>query len=284
MSTSHISVSSDFDDESTDSFVSYIILSDSKIEDVASPTVVLNYVLDSNTDTESFEVPASPDYTLGSNTETKPFEEDPQEAGLEKSSSSPPPSPSSPPPSPSVSSSPPPIMLPPCKRFMMTSSHQDTITEATTEAITPVRLCGEDWVARERISDLEFRLEDIETRLEANDAREIELGSRARALEDRFEPPENANNKTSGNGVNNETSGSARGVEHTVCSCLYKEFLTCKPSNFNGTEGAVGLTRWFEKIKSVFYICNCAKNFQVNECRHGYAVSSLLDTVYWSSE
>ncbi|GKB37820.1 hypothetical protein Tco_0882762 [Tanacetum coccineum] len=244
MSTSHISVSSDFDDESTDSFVSYIILSDSKIEDVASPTVVLNYVLDSNTYTESFEVPASPDYTLGSNTETKPFEEDPQEAGLEKSSSSPPPSPSSPPPSPSVSSSPPPIMLPPCKRFMMTSSHQDTITEATTEAITPVRLCGEDWVARERISDLEFRLEDIETRLEANDAREIELGSRARALEDRFEPP----------GLE---VGWIRRIQ--VLDTAYWGFL--------------GM-RCIELYPSVVF----------GECRNGYAISSLMDTVYWSSK
>ncbi|GJT13818.1 hypothetical protein Tco_0860860 [Tanacetum coccineum] len=41
------------------------------------------------------------------------------------------------------------------------------------------------------------------------------------------------------NEVNNETSGSARGLEHTVRSCSYKEFLTCKPRDFNGTKGAV---------------------------------------------
>ncbi|GJU21417.1 hypothetical protein Tco_1154759 [Tanacetum coccineum] len=32
----------------------------------------------------------------------------------------------------------------------------------------------------------------------------------------------------------------------------YKEFISCQPFCFNGTEGAVGLIRWFERIESVF--------------------------------
>ncbi|GKC64926.1 hypothetical protein Tco_1097524 [Tanacetum coccineum] len=28
--------------------------------------------------------------------------------------------------------------------------------------------------------------------------------------------------------------------------CSYKEFMSCQPFNFKGTEGAVGLIRWFE--------------------------------------
>nr|GEY55579.1 hypothetical protein [Tanacetum cinerariifolium] len=32
----------------------------------------------------------------------------------------------------------------------------------------------------------------------------------------------------------------------------YKEFISCQPFYFNGIEGAVGLIRWFERIKSVF--------------------------------
>ncbi|GKB12461.1 hypothetical protein Tco_0846384 [Tanacetum coccineum] len=28
--------------------------------------------------------------------------------------------------------------------------------------------------------------------------------------------------------------------------CSYKEFLRCQPINFKGSEGAVGLIRWFE--------------------------------------
>ncbi|GJX12942.1 hypothetical protein Tco_0204700 [Tanacetum coccineum] len=32
----------------------------------------------------------------------------------------------------------------------------------------------------------------------------------------------------------------------------YKEFINCQPFYFNGTEGAVGLIRWFERTESVF--------------------------------
>ncbi|GJX84071.1 hypothetical protein Tco_0333552 [Tanacetum coccineum] len=32
----------------------------------------------------------------------------------------------------------------------------------------------------------------------------------------------------------------------------YKEFVSCQPFYFNGTEGAVSLIRWFERNESVF--------------------------------
>ncbi|GKG52834.1 hypothetical protein Tco_0549946 [Tanacetum coccineum] len=32
----------------------------------------------------------------------------------------------------------------------------------------------------------------------------------------------------------------------------YKEFISCQPFYFNGTEGAVGLICWFERTESVF--------------------------------
>ncbi|GJX42361.1 reverse transcriptase domain-containing protein, partial [Tanacetum coccineum] len=34
--------------------------------------------------------------------------------------------------------------------------------------------------------------------------------------------------------------------------CSYKEFMSCQPINFKGSEGAVGLIRWFERTESVF--------------------------------
>ncbi|GKB29997.1 hypothetical protein Tco_0869398, partial [Tanacetum coccineum] len=37
----------------------------------------------------------------------------------------------------------------------------------------------------------------------------------------------------------------------------YKEFISCQPFYFNGTEGAVGLIRWFERTESVF---SCSKS------------------------
>nr|GFD04988.1 reverse transcriptase domain-containing protein [Tanacetum cinerariifolium] len=45
---------------------------------------------------------------------------------------------------------------------------------------------------------------------------------------------------------------------HTTCPCYYADFIKCHLLNFKGTEGAVGLTRWIEKIESVFNINGCA--------------------------
>nr|GFA28938.1 hypothetical protein [Tanacetum cinerariifolium] len=45
---------------------------------------------------------------------------------------------------------------------------------------------------------------------------------------------------------------------HTARPCYYADFMKCHPLNFKGTEGAVGLTCWIEKIESVFNISGCA--------------------------
>nr|GEX72415.1 reverse transcriptase domain-containing protein [Tanacetum cinerariifolium] len=43
----------------------------------------------------------------------------------------------------------------------------------------------------------------------------------------------------------------------------YKEFISCQPFYFNGTEGAVRLVRWFERTKSVFSPSKCAEEDRV---------------------
>ncbi|GJS80740.1 putative reverse transcriptase domain-containing protein [Tanacetum coccineum] len=50
--------------------------------------------------------------------------------------------------------------------------------------------------------------------------------------------------------------------------------------NDNGTEGVVGLTRWFEKIETVFHISNCPERYQVK-----YASCTLLNSAltWWNS-
>nr|GEX10703.1 hypothetical protein [Tanacetum cinerariifolium] len=48
-----------------------------------------------------------------------------------------------------------------------------------------------------------------------------------------------------------------------VQGCSYKTFMNCKPHSFNGTEGVVGLKRWFEKIKQVFEIYKCTEDDKV---------------------
>ncbi|GKB14893.1 putative reverse transcriptase domain-containing protein [Tanacetum coccineum] len=56
--------------------------------------------------------------------------------------------------------------------------------------------------------------------------------------------------------------------------------MKCQPLNFKGTEGVVGLTRWFEKMEIVFHISNCSEVYQVK-----YATCTLLDSAltWWNS-
>ncbi|GJT99679.1 reverse transcriptase domain-containing protein [Tanacetum coccineum] len=45
-------------------------------------------------------------------------------------------------------------------------------------------------------------------------------------------------------------------------ACNYKEFRAVMYENFHGTEGAISLTRWFEKLESQFGISNMASDFK----------------------
>ncbi|GJX89435.1 putative reverse transcriptase domain-containing protein [Tanacetum coccineum] len=66
----------------------------------------------------------------------------------------------------------------------------------------------------------------------------------------------------------------------TARECSYSEFLKCKPLDFKGTEGVVGLTRWFEKMESVFSISNCTAASQVK-----FATCTLQDDAltWWNA-
>ncbi|GKD45254.1 hypothetical protein Tco_1269899, partial [Tanacetum coccineum] len=57
-----------------------------------------------------------------------------------------------------------------------------------------------------------------------------------------------------------------------VRKCSYKEFLSYQPFNFKGTEGAVGLIRWFERTASVFYRSNCTE-----DCKVKFATGTLTE-------
>ncbi|GJT70995.1 hypothetical protein Tco_1030281 [Tanacetum coccineum] len=59
----------------------------------------------------------------------------------------------------------------------------------------------------------------------------------------------NINNANNGNGGNN--------------GCSYKTFLACNPLVYDGKGGAIALTRWIEKIKSVIDNSECAENQKV---------------------
>ncbi|GKD27545.1 hypothetical protein Tco_1233759 [Tanacetum coccineum] len=84
----------------------------------------------------------------------------------------------------------------------------------------------------------------------------------------------NGNGNRGGNGYNPE------GFVHVARECTYQDFLKCQPLSLNGTEGVVGLTRWFEKMETVFYISNCPEKYQVK-----YATCTLLNSAltWWNS-
>ncbi|GJR61433.1 retrovirus-related pol polyprotein from transposon TNT 1-94 [Tanacetum coccineum] len=83
---------------------------------------------------------------------------------------------------------------------------------------------------------------------------------------------ENGGNGGNGNGGNGENRNGNRNGNHgmnyggfmpVARECTFQDFLKCKPHNFSGTEGVVGLTRWFKKMESVFNISNCPPKYQV---------------------
>ncbi|GJZ88781.1 putative reverse transcriptase domain-containing protein [Tanacetum coccineum] len=79
-------------------------------------------------------------------------------------------------------------------------------------------------------------------------------------------------NGGNGNGRNENPDENVRGARHVARECTYQDFMKCQPLNFKGTEGVVGLIRWFEKMETVFHISNCPEKSQVK-----YATCTLLD-------
>ncbi|GJU54879.1 hypothetical protein Tco_1228593 [Tanacetum coccineum] len=58
-------------------------------------------------------------------------------------------------------------------------------------------------------------------------------------------------NSTNGDGSHISHEDKRRNMQ-TARPCFYVDFMKCQPLNFKGTEGVVGLTRWIEKMESVF--------------------------------
>nr|GEW35834.1 reverse transcriptase domain-containing protein [Tanacetum cinerariifolium] len=61
--------------------------------------------------------------------------------------------------------------------------------------------------------------------------------------------------------------------------CTYEKFMSCQPFYFNGTEGVVGLIRWFKRTESVFSRSNYAKKNKVK-----FAINTLTEeALFWSN-
>nr|GEU37534.1 reverse transcriptase domain-containing protein [Tanacetum cinerariifolium] len=62
--------------------------------------------------------------------------------------------------------------------------------------------------------------------------------------------------------------------------CTYKEFMSCQPFYFNGTEGVVGLIHWFERTESVF-----SRSNYTEDCKVKFATGTLTEDAssWWNS-
>nr|GFA02457.1 hypothetical protein [Tanacetum cinerariifolium] len=54
--------------------------------------------------------------------------------------------------------------------------------------------------------------------------------------------------------------------------CIHQDFLKCQPLNFNETEGVVGLTRWFEKMETMFHIATVQRSTRGQNVARAYTV------------
>nr|GEZ37746.1 hypothetical protein [Tanacetum cinerariifolium] len=95
----------------------------------------------------------------------------------------------------------------------------------------------------------------------------------------------NGDNGGNGNGGNGNKGNGNHGINYggfmpMARECAFQDFLKCKPHTFSRTEGVVGLTRWFEKMETVFNISNCPPKYQVK-----YATCTLQNSAltWWNS-
>ncbi|GJX04336.1 hypothetical protein Tco_0190252 [Tanacetum coccineum] len=82
-------------------------------------------------------------------------------------------------------------------------------------------------------------------------------------------------------GIILETDNTTRPREaHVARKCSYKEFMSCQPIYFKGTEGAVGLIRWLEQTELVF-----SHSKFTEDCKVKFATGTLTEEVlsWWNS-
>ncbi|KAD3337536.1 hypothetical protein E3N88_33056 [Mikania micrantha] len=63
--------------------------------------------------------------------------------------------------------------------------------------------------------------------------------------------------------------------------CTYKEFMACKPKDFYGNEGAVGLLRWIEKMEAVIDISDCADRNKIKFAAGSFQGKALT---WWNTQ
>ncbi|GKF56573.1 hypothetical protein Tco_0166913, partial [Tanacetum coccineum] len=67
---------------------------------------------------------------------------------------------------------------------------------------------------------------------------------------------------------------------HVARQCSYKEFMSCQPINFKGTEGPIRLIRWFERTGLVF-----SRSNYTEDCKVKFVTGTLTEEAlsWWNS-
>ncbi|GJY59746.1 reverse transcriptase domain-containing protein [Tanacetum coccineum] len=124
--------------------------------------------------------------------------------------------------------------------------------------------------ARDKMSDMQDEL--LSLREQQRRARQPGPEARIPDHQDAFGDADNGSHSSHGD--------NRRNVQ-TTRPCFYADFMKCQHLNFKGAEGVVGLTRWIEKMESVFNISGCAIKNQVK-----FATCTLLGAAltWWNGQ
>ncbi|GJT66781.1 putative reverse transcriptase domain-containing protein [Tanacetum coccineum] len=82
-------------------------------------------------------------------------------------------------------------------------------------------------------------------------------------------------------GSNTEGNVGGQGGAPPARDCTYSSFMKCNPTSFHGNEGAIELCHWFEKMKSVFSISECAER---NKVKFAAATLQGRALTWWNSQ
>ncbi|GJR64078.1 putative reverse transcriptase domain-containing protein [Tanacetum coccineum] len=88
-------------------------------------------------------------------------------------------------------------------------------------------------------------------------------------------------NGAGGPGGNIGGNAQGQGGAPPARECTYSSFIKCNPTSFHGNEGAVELSRWFEKTESVFSISECAER---NKVKFAAATLQGRALTWWNSQ
>ncbi|KAD4981924.1 hypothetical protein E3N88_18595 [Mikania micrantha] len=77
------------------------------------------------------------------------------------------------------------------------------------------------------------------------------------------------------------TSGEASGNTGDSSHYSYKSFVGCKPPSFSGSEGAVGLIQWIEKIETTLDLYSCPEHHKV---RYSAGTFNKRALTWWNGQ